>query len=304
MYEVEHTAEHVFIRALQNLGKDILVRKVEHGEINKTYVECDDLTLDEIYKAECITNDIIDKGRQIKEHIFNSLDEAKERFPNLRAYEERLANNIRVIEIDGYDYTACIKDHVKNTRECEFFLIKHISMEKNIYEIEFFSGREAKRQALEFGIICLRLINNLQVSMKTLEATVNNMKRDLEFYKRSRAILSAKILENMNAVMIDNIRLYKGRFELLDNKTIMRKAGELSKDSIVLISNKSSEKCVIVLTSNLINCSLILSNVLKKVGGKGGGKDTFATGSIPSSKEDECLDLLEENIKTQIYKRY
>ena len=304
MYEEEHTAEHIFMRTLQNLGKDILVRKVEHGEINKAYVECNNLTLDDIYKAECITNDIIDEARDVNEHIFSSLDEAKRRFPDLRAYEERLANEIRVVEIAEYDHAACIKEHVKNTRDCEFFIIKHLSREKNRYEIEFLAGREAKRQALEFGIIYLRLLNDLQVSSKTLDATIKNMKRDLEAYKRIITILSNKILDNINAEMINDIKFYKARFEMLDDKVIMRRVGELIKnDSVVLLTNRKHDRCMIIVASNILNCSAILASI-KKFGGKGGGKDRFARGSIPSDKEEKCFAMLEENIKTQIYKRY
>ncbi|GIU72112.1 MAG: hypothetical protein KatS3mg003_1591 [Candidatus Nitrosocaldaceae archaeon] len=303
MYEVEHTAEHIFMRSLQNLGKDVFVKKVEHGEINKIYVECNNLTLDDIYIAECITNDIIDAGREVREYIFNSLKDAKDRFPDLRAYEERISNKVRVVEIADHDHAACIKDHVRNTKECEFFIIKHISREKNLYEIEFLAGNKAKKQALEFGITCLRLIDHLQVSMNTLEDTIKNMKRDLESYKKSLAKLSRKVLESIKPDVIDGIKFYSIQFEDLDDRIIMKQVREVIKDnSILLISNKKEDRCTVILASDSIDCSSILSNALSRVGGKGGGKDAFASGSIPADREDECLRLLEENIKTQIYK--
>jgi Ser-tRNA(Ala) deacylase AlaX len=41
--------------------------------------------------------------------------------PNLRANEDRIANNnpVRVVEIEDHDVAACIMDHSANLRECD-----------------------------------------------------------------------------------------------------------------------------------------------------------------------------------------
>ena len=302
MHELEHTAEHIFVRALQNLGKDLLVRKVEHGKVSKAYIESNELTLDDIYKAEVVANEIIDDARSIKEHTFNSLDEAKSKFPMLRAYEERIKDKVRVIEVEGYDYAACIKDHVKNTSECQFFIVKHVSREKNMYTIEFLAGRDAKKQALEHSIRLLKIIDSLKVSSKTLEATIENMKRRLEDYKRALAIVSKDMLNNIKEDAIDSIRLYHARFRMLDDKAIMDKADELKDDAIVLIINNKGDRSNVVLASTIIDCR-VLREALLKHGGKGGGKEEFATGSLPSINEEAFVADLDAMIKAQIYKQ-
>jgi alanyl-tRNA synthetase len=305
MHEIEHTAEHIFIRSLQNLGKELKVRKVEHGDISKVYVECNDLTLDDIYKGEIITNNIINDNKEVKEYRFNSLDEAKMIFPKLRAYEERLSNkSIRVIEIDNYDYTACIKDHVKSTKECEFFMIKHISRENDLYRLEFLAGKSAKELALEFGITLLRIINDLKVSLATLEPTIKNMSKDIVKYREGIIKLSNTLLENMNCYNINGFKLYKDSFEMLDDKAIIKRIDKLKSNDIILISNKYDNKCNIILASKTryINCAFILSSILRKFGGKGGGKEEMAMGSISIDKEEEILNILEEEIKSTIYK--
>ncbi len=306
MYEVEHTSEHIFVRALQNLGKDILVKKVEHGDVSRVYIESYNLMLDDIYKAECIANEIIEDAKDVREYIFDSLEEAKKIFPDLRAYEARIEGKTRVIEILGYDHAACIKDHVNNTKLCEFFIVKHVSRERNVYRIEFLAGKRAKIQALEFGIRCLKMVNDLNVSMDTLEASIRNMKNDLALYKKRLTMLSKQIVESIIPSMINGIRFYKASFEMLDDNILIKKAGELIKDrAVVLFSNKNDDRFNLILASSndlAINCASIISMV-ERYGGKGGGKEGFATGYLPLGMEDALL-ALENELKIQIYKQY
>ncbi|MEM4275245.1 MAG: DHHA1 domain-containing protein [Candidatus Nitrosocaldaceae archaeon] len=303
MYEIEHTSEHIFVRALQNLNKDILVRKVEHGNLNKIYIETDSLTLDDIYKAEHLTNKIIEEGREIKEYIFDTLDIAKRKFPDLRSYDERIEGKVRVIEIDGYDHAACIKDHANNSKACELFIITHLSREGNIYKIEFVAGLDAKLQALDFGIKCLRISNELNVSMNTLESTIRNMKRDLERYKDYVREYNEKVIDKAEAEKIGNVSLYDLRLDKFDDKIIFKKVNELIKKDgiIVLLINKKDDVSNIILacSNNIeIDCRMMLDE-LKIYGYKGGGKPKFASGALPINEIEHIND-----VKTQIYKRY
>jgi alanyl-tRNA synthetase len=75
-------------------------------------------------------NSIIHEGRRIKIHYFKALSEARNRFPNLRANEERIKENnqhVRVIEIEGHDIAACAMEHASNMLECEFFLVTRVA---------------------------------------------------------------------------------------------------------------------------------------------------------------------------------
>ncbi len=122
-----HTAEHIFMGSLQKLVNDIFVRKVEHDDsVNRVYMKCQELSLDSIHEAELMANKIIGEGRKVKEHNFQSIEEARKVFPQMRAYEERISGSVRVIEIDGYDYAACAREHTENTSKCEFFLVTHV----------------------------------------------------------------------------------------------------------------------------------------------------------------------------------
>src|SRR5687768_18368695 len=47
---------------------------------------------------------------------FASLEEAKKHIPNLRANEERISGEVRVVEIEGHDVAACAMEHTEDRK--------------------------------------------------------------------------------------------------------------------------------------------------------------------------------------------
>jgi alanyl-tRNA synthetase len=302
--KLAHTAEHIFMGSLQQLVGEISVRKVEHSAtINKVYLKSSELTLDIIYQAEVMANKIIDEGRDVKEHRFPSLEEARKAFPLLRAYEERISGEVRVVEIDNYDYSACAKEHVQKTSECEFFLVTRISKEGDQYEIEFLTGKEAQKSALDLSMRCIKVARELGASMQTVEATAKNMKNDLDMYKKRIAALTEIFINSVTPTNKNGKIVYSKIMHLLDDSVIMKKAGEIIKqeNAIVLFVNINSNATILLACNeNLrVDCNTILKSVLGKFGGKGGGKVNFATGSVERERAEETLHSLHKELNLE-----
>jgi alanyl-tRNA synthetase len=107
-----HTAEHAFVGAMQNLvGQTLSVVKVNHREGNNTVIirRIPEIDLGMIIQAQENVNQLINTGRKIMSHTFSSLDEAKKKFPTLRANVERIIepDHVRVVEIENHDLAAC-----------------------------------------------------------------------------------------------------------------------------------------------------------------------------------------------------
>ncbi len=299
-----HTAEHIFVGSLQKLVSNIFVRKVEHKDsVNKVYIRCQELSLDAIYEAELMANKIIGEGRKVKEHNFQSIEDARKIFPQMRAYEERISGNVRVIEIDGYDYAACAREHSENASECEFFMVTHVSKEQDGHEIEFVVGEQAKLSAIEMGMKCIRVANELGANMNTLEATARNLKDNLEIYKRRLVQITEQLVDKVIPQSKGGKLLYASIFDMLDDSTLMKKAGEMIKkpDTIVIFINANNNGSILLACNDKlqINCSSLLKSVLSKFEGKGGGKPNFATGSVSKDKIHETLDALMKGLNLE-----
>jgi len=302
--KLAHTAEHIFVRSLQQLVDGISVRKVEHRDtINKLYLKSPELTLDIIYQAEVMTNEVIEEGREVKEHRFTSIEEAREVFPQMRAYEERISGDVRVIEIDNYDYSACAREHTQKTSECAFFLVTKVSKENDQFEIEFLAGKEAQKSALELSMKCIKVARELGATMQTLEATAKNMKNTLDTYKKRLVILTENFIDSLTPTNSNGKIIYAEITEMLDDSVIMRKAGEIARENntIVLFANINSRATVVLACNeNLqVHCDTILKSIFSKFGGKGGGKMNFATGSVERDKAAETFNTLRKELNCE-----
>ncbi len=292
-----HTAEHIFVGSLQKLVSNIFVRKVEHDDsVNRVYIRCEELSLDNIREAELMANKIIGEARKVKEHNYQSVEEARKVFPQMRAYEERISGNVRVIEIDGYDYAACAREHTESTGECGFFIVTHVSREKDEHEVEFVVGEQAKLSAIEMSMKCISVARQLGASMKTLESTAKNLKDDLETYRKRLNQITEQLVDKIIPQKKGDKLLFASIFETLDDSTLIKKAGEIIKrsDTIVIFINANNNGTVLLACNDSlqIDCSSVLKSVLSKFQGKGGGKPNFATGSVPRDKIHETFDAL------------
>jgi alanyl-tRNA synthetase len=294
-----HTAEHIFAGSLQRIVSNMFVRKVEHTDsVNRVYIKSPELNLDAIYEAEVMVNKVISENRGVKEHNFNSLEDARKAFPQMRAYEERILENVRVVEIDGYDYAACAREHSQSTAECGFFLVTHVSRERDEHAIEFVVGEQARMSAVELSMKCIRVARELGANMNTFEATARNLKGDLEMYKKRLATVTERLIDGMVPQRRGNYVIYSAIFEMLDDSTLMKRVGDMIKESYVitaLINIQANESGIVFIACNdmvHMNCGDILKAVLNRFEGKGGGTQNFATGSVQKEKAREVLDAL------------
>ncbi len=303
MYSKEaHTAEHIFMGSLQRLVSNIFVRKVEHKDSeNKVYIRCPELALDAVYEAELMANRAIRENRKVRTHNFASLEEARKSFPQMRAYEDRIAGEVRVVEVEGYDYAACAREHVESTGQCGLFLVTHLTREGDEYEIEFRVGEPAEMAALEMSMKSIRVASELGASMKTLEPAARNLRNELESHKMRMAAITEQALGKIRAEHINGKSVYASVFEMLDDRTLLKRAGEIIKkpDTVAILINVNDKATVIFACSdNLkLDCNSILQSLLAKYGGKGGGRPNFSNGSLPKEAAAEALNALLQSLQ-------
>ncbi|MGA9151246.1 MAG: hypothetical protein WBZ36_11760 [Candidatus Nitrosopolaris sp.] len=308
-----HTAEHAFIGSLQKLlGKTLDVRKVEHRDYdNLVIIKATDLDMDIIIKAEQEVNSLITQGRRILTHTFHSLDEAKNQIPNLRANENRIVNNqlIRVVEIEGHDWAACIMDHAANLKECSLFLITGINKvgAESEFEINFVVSDAAKNTALDISLKVLNICKETGANYNTIEETTKKLKQINRLYLEKLKMLTQHILDNINPRRTDDEGpwIISGSFVgLLDEQVrefASKKIAELNPVVVVLANFNSNGDSMtnVVFARNeslfKIDCNRMFKEITSKWG-RGGGKPNFVTGVIRKEKVDEFITAIVGNL--------
>lgn len=304
-----HTAEHAFIGSLQKLlGQTLKVRKVEHKESgynNTAFIEVPQLDLDIVIKAETEVNSLIARGRRVMTYIFSSLEEAKREIPNLRANEERISattpSEVKVVEIENHDISACSMAHANNLQECDFFLVTRVSKSGKEYEVDFVVSRQAKDTAIALSSKLLRVCNELRANINTVENTAQKLRSENEINTRKLEALSREKLSNMQPIRSGSVTLLKGIFENLSDDQLQEFAGEiiLNPGTLVLLANISNERANIVFARNEKIEGVDLNKMFKQFAGtdgRGGGKPHFVTGIVQKQAVSRVLDSISREV--------
>jgi alanyl-tRNA synthetase len=282
-----HTAEHAFIGSLQKLlGRTLQVRKVEHwGGANTAFVVVPELELETVLEAEKEVNALIAEGRRVTARTFASLEEARRQIPALRANEERITGEVRVVEIENHDVSACAMDHAANLQECDFFLVTRVSKSGSEYEVDFAVGKQAKEMAVALAAKLIRVCSEIGANINTVENTARKLKAENEGNAKKLKALGREKLEAIKPATGSRITLFKRVFENLSDDQLQEFAGEKISDSntVVLIANVGSETASIVFARNEKMQDIDCNKLFKQhagADGRGGGKPHFVTGIV------------------------
>lgn len=297
-----HTAEHIFAGTLRKMNQDLKVHKVELGEISSVYLDLELLNWDMILEAERIVNKIIREARSVRVHTFGSLEEAEGEFPGLRSREERIQGEVRVIEIEGYDYAACTGAHVSNTAECSYFLVSGFSRSGEFVKVEFLVGEKAILRSLELCKICFKIAEILGTSADKLEKVAENLK--LECYALRGRLRDAtdEALKRIAPEEQLGFMVYSTCLKGVDERVIMERAGELIEGdarAIVIFGVENKSKFFILARGikTSFDCRTILKDALEVRGFKGGGKPNFASGTVTDGVCSDNVGLIAERVR-------
>jgi alanyl-tRNA synthetase len=320
--KLAHTAEHAFIGSLQKiLGSTLSVRKVEHREKDNTVIiKLPQLDLQTVIKAQQEVNFLIDSGKNIKTHRFETLDKAREHFPSIRANEDRIKEkkeSVRVIEIEGHDIAACAMEHASNLRECEFFLVTKMSKAGGEagYEINFVVQSQAKEASMILSWKLLRICQDLGANINTVEDTVKKLDREEKIKTLKLKKLTTGHLDKIMPSSLENgkVNLIQEILYSLDDDEIRSFVGKIASHSeertIILLAhipndNEENASVTFARTQSLkhIDCNKLF-NQYSCLGARGGGKPTFLTGVINKEKIHQLMNHLVTDIRSTLQDR-
>jgi len=281
---------------------------VEHkdaGASNTAFIQIPQLDLDTVIKAEVEVNSLIALGRGVTTRIFSSLEEAKREIPNLRANEERIIAamppEVKVVEIENHDLSACTMEHARNLQECDFFLVTRLSKSGDEYQVDFIVGRQAKDTAAALTSKLLRVCNTLGANINTIENTAQKLRSEYEINVRKLKALSREKLSAIQPVTNGSVILLKAVFENLSDDQLQEFAGEtiLSPNAVVLLANISDERASVVFARNEKMEEINMNEMFKQfagIAGRGGGKPHFVTGIIKKQDVSSVLDNIAREI--------
>ncbi|MBE6519239.1 MAG: alanyl-tRNA editing protein [Thermoplasmata archaeon] len=298
-----HTGEHLLFGSLKRQCEELSIVKIFISPETKYVIVDRDLTWEQIRKAEDFANQAIRDNHSITHSIMDRDDPELEK---VRIKLDRIGEDeeITVVAIGDIDYSACSGVHVLETSELEMLVVdRKVKAGKEGYEIHFKVGEAAKQSAVALSNVALEVIDVIGCKNEDAAKAVSNMKQELEIKNRLLRDATKRMVSHLSPEDVNGTALYSAILPGAD-RNVMNDTMESirSKGGIGAFVSVSETLSVMLASGNpKVDCKAVISDVLGRFGGRGGGKPEFAQGGVPDvEKADEVLTALMAAVKESL----
>ena len=283
----QHAGQHILSAAFEKLLNGSTVGFHLGVQYVTVDISIDSLSDTDAKRVEQMANDIVFHNLPIRYHYPDCEGLAKF---NLRK-EPTVEENIRIVEIDGFDFSPCCGTHPSFTGEIGLIKIRKWEKSKDNIRVEFVCGVRAlcdyswKSDYIN-EISSLLSIKDIQV-LETAKKTISELRganKEIKLLTDKVLTYEASDLYN-NSTALKGVRIIKQLFTGRDFKEIISLANKLAKypSSIALLGLKSENAQMIFTRSTDVNIKIneLFKEVLPLINGKGGGNPQSAQGGGP-----------------------
>jgi alanyl-tRNA synthetase len=296
----QHTGQHILSQAFVRLfGAETKGFRmgVETSEID---VDFDGGTPEQVAEAEALANEIVFTDRPVVVHFVDQ--EGAARLP-LRKESGR-EGELRVIEIEGFDYSPCGGTHARRTGEVGLVAVRGIERAKRMLRVEFVCGgraladyHRANRTALDVARLFSTGRDDGPGSVRRLLDETKELRRRV----RDLAEIASEV---------EGRRLYAEGDERDGYRVVARRLDGRSADELRLVAHKvlAEGPALALLASDdggvarlvfakgdvpalaAIDCGALMRSACATLGGRGGGRPEMAQGGGPDAASiDDAL---------------
>jgi alanyl-tRNA synthetase len=292
----QHTGQHLL--------SEIIMRKFNaqtlsfsigenHSSIEINLKSISEENIKELEK-ECFN--LILENRIIKTYIIDDKDPI---INKLRKPPE-VKDNIRVVEIDDFDYSACGGTHLKSTGELGILKIIKTDKVRGNIRLYYVAGYRALKDYQDKNTIIMEIRKELGKQIYEIPETVRKFKieneglrKELKHLKKIEMEKEIEVAKNSKENFI--IREFNN-FEIKDIKYFAKKIVDSGKN--LLVYSKAPKQYMIVATNNKnIDLRKHSNEIFTLLSGRGGGRDDFIEGRVEDfSKINELMEYLRDKL--------
>lgn len=295
-----HTSEHTLFQALSREFPGIQPEKVslEPGAFSLFVQYSRPLEWSKVLAAAKTVNQIIREARPVSAKIVGK-NEVPE---DVRIKAERIGEEeVRIIEVEGFDRVACSGLHVKNTEEIELFCVSRITSDRpGIWKVDFLTGSEALEFLLSTSAAALSSAQILGTGLDRMEKTLANMKDEDARARSAMKELAEIAFASLIPEEKRGVHLYMRVFSSIEPKLLQEWASRLVRKerTMVIFAIRGAERAFLIFgRSNDIPLDVrgIGAEAFKLMGGKGGGNEFFVSGSGEAGRLDAAIEHLRKH---------
>ena len=281
----QHTGQHLLSAVFEELFGHKTV-SVHFGDESSTLdLDVASLPKDRALKAERRVNEIVFENRPVTVTFEDAASAA-----GLRKAADR-TGEIRVVEIEGIDRSACGGTHVRGTGEIGPMVVRRIEKSKQSTRVEFLCGwRALARARADFDALST-IAGSLTASIDEVPALVSAQAAHLkeaetDAKKRGEELAKYQARERHDAAVPDStgVRRIVETAPSMDPLRAMAQAISVFPKTIYVGTVASPPGIVFAASADSgVNAGELLKSALSANGGRGGGSPRVAQGTVPDA---------------------
>ncbi|MEA3454545.1 MAG: DHHA1 domain-containing protein, partial [Candidatus Caldatribacteriota bacterium] len=284
----QHSGQHILSAAFEKLWNADTVSFNLGDEICTLDIMKDNISSEEVKKAEILSNNIILENKPIKVYF---VDQERANELNLRKIPPQ-KEDVRIVEIKNFDICACCGTHCGTTGEVG--LIKILKWEKRGEKIrlDFICGKRSLKDYYWKNELIKNISNKLTIKDTELGEVVERMLGERKETRKELREIKEKLQEHEAKRLIDESFFRDNRIKIInkmfEEKNFQEVRGLVQKiinldDSVVVFAGiKSKEEGggakILFACSRALKYDMnrLIREAGKFIEGRGGGVPTFA----------------------------
>ncbi len=291
---LNHSATHLLHAALRKVLGDHVTQKgslVAPDRLRFDFAHFKPMTPDEVRTVEDLVNTEVRRNSEaeIRNMAYNDAID----FGAMALFGEKYGDHVRVLRMGDFSTELCGGTHVARTGDIGLFkIVSESGVASGVRRIEALTGEGAlayvKEEEQRLDAVAHLLSSSAHDVVDKLRQVFDRQKkleRELESLKAKAASVATSDLASM-AKDVNGIKVVAARLDGADAKTLRDSVDQFKQklgDCVILLAGGSDGKISLVAGVNgaalgKIKAGDLVSDVAKKIGGKGGGRPDMAQG--------------------------
>ncbi|BAD41751.1 serine-tRNA(Ala) deacylase AlaX [Symbiobacterium thermophilum] len=293
----QHTGQHLLSAAFVHLLQADTVSWHLGAEASTVDIAVENLSAEQVEEVELTCNRLIRAGLPVHAHLCSP--EEAHRFPLRKP--PTVSGPVRIIEIEGYDWSPCGGTHLRSIGELGLIKIKTWERYKRAVRVTFLAGQRALHDYMALDRMTRDLARRLSIGAADLPRWADRTQEEVTSLRKRVRTQQEELLA------VEAERLLAGARRIGPARVVRQTFGGRPADELRLLAAKvaGTPGCVAVFGTRgalpqlifhraadlRLDVGQILSAVLPIIDGKGGGSPVQAQGGgTRPERLEEALD--------------
>lgn len=301
-----HTAQHLLSHCcIQLLGLETVSANINGDTPSTLDLNANHVDREALLRVETLANQIIAENRPVRTYFVSP-----ERLHALPLRKPpKVEEDIRIVEIDGLDYSACGGTHVAATGSIGVVKILRAERVKDKTRLHFVAGSRAVEYFQMLHEIVSELAAGMSVHPQDLVAAVERQGEQLKAAQRELGRLQSEMIMAEARELYARAEVYSGyrlalgafRGRTMNDLRALAKELRAMPGAVAVLASEEAASQEVNSISLVVACAEdtglsardLLLRLLSEIGGKGGGDAALAQGAgkIPAGQIAHLLGV-------------